>query len=96
MAFELIVVDPERRTKLTQDGFEWKRHNTQVLGTIGTLNTRIIALKKEALGRGTEAPNGLWDRALAMQNAGARLLEALIDSDESLVRTVPVSKPKES
>jgi hypothetical protein len=95
MAFERIIIDDERRAALTRNGFKWRRHNTQTLGAIGALNIRIAALEQEARELGETAPNGLWDRAQDLRNGGAFLLKALIDSDEALVRLVPVAKSKD-
>ncbi|MBX9765414.1 hypothetical protein K2X83_02115 [Patescibacteria group bacterium] len=95
MAFEKIMIDEARRAELTRQGFKWRGHNVQTLGAIGAINTRIAALEAEARRMGPSAPNGLWDRAQELRNGGVFLLKALIDSDESLVRVVPVAKPKE-
>lgn len=94
MAFEKIIIDDARRAELTRNGFKWRRHNAQTLGAIGAINIRIATLEAEAKLRGKEAPNGLWDRAQDLKNGGTFLLNALIDSDEALVRVVPVAKPK--
>ncbi|MBY0538903.1 hypothetical protein K2P56_00520 [Patescibacteria group bacterium] len=95
MAFEKIIIDDTRRAELTRNGFKWRRHNVQTLGAIGAVNIRIAALEAEAKQLGEAAANGLWDRAQDLRNGGAFLLKALIESDEALVRVVPIAKPKD-
>lgn len=95
MAFERIIIDAEQRAGLTRNGFKWRRHNTQTLGAIDAINIRIAGLEEEARRLGDAAQNGLWDRAQDLRNGGAFLLKALIDSDEALVRLVPVGKSKD-
>lgn len=95
MAFEKIIIDDERRAVLTRDGFKRRRHNLQILGAIGAINTRIAAFEAEARELGEGAQNGLWDMAQDLRNGGAFLLKGLMDSDDAPVRVVPIAKPKD-
>ena len=96
MAFEIIIIDPAQKAALTADGHKWRRHNVRHFGIAMTANISIAGLEAEAQRLGKEAPNGLWDRAVMLKDLGEKALAATIESDEALVRNVPVSKPEKN